>query len=85
LASALTVGRVDAERLWYPPARPWNGRVSPSRGPRSAAKTFNEDFDASYEFFASARGGALAGNPGPMIALPAATNASQHLPIPGAQ
>lgn len=78
LASVLTEGRVPADRIWwYPPARPWSQRVS---GEGEDA-TFEKEFDESYTFFQTFRGGGI-GARQPMQPLPRATDADQTLPIP---
>lgn len=83
LASALTVGRVPADRIWYPPKAPWSRRLT-ERADGSTA--FNQTFDESYRFFSVFRGGGMGklADMEPMVPLPAATDPDQSLPIPGA-
>jgi hypothetical protein len=77
LASVLALGRVPAERIWYPPAALWSTRVTGPPG----ARTFNDKFDESYNFFQVFRGGGI-GARQPMQPLPLVEDVDQSLPIP---
>jgi hypothetical protein len=81
LASALTVGRVPADRIWYPPNAFWSQRVIEDP---DGEKRFFEQFDESYAFFAAFRGGGMGdlAKLQPMADLPVATDPDQSLPIP---
>jgi hypothetical protein len=83
LASALTVGRVPADRIWYPPKVAWSQRVTEQE---DGTKKFTEAFDESYAFFSVYRGGGMGGidKMRSMQPLPAATDPDQSLPIPSA-